>query len=164
MNRKRLHIVRHAKSDWNHEGLSDHDRPLNERGLRDAPLAANRFYFKHGTPGLWLCSSAQRAQSTANLFKELHEGVEIITQKEIYHASLNTLMGILNGIENAPQEVVIFGHNPGLSQLATYLSVERIEMPTCCVVSLDLFVDEWSHLADNTCSVLDIDYPKKHLI
>ncbi|MDG1159701.1 MAG: histidine phosphatase family protein [Flavobacteriales bacterium] len=164
MKRKRLHIIRHAKSDWHHEGLSDHDRPLNDRGERDAPMAADRFFFKFGTPDKWLASSAQRAQATAHYFAAPHEGVNIITQKEIYHASLGTLMDILNSIEGNPQEVVIFGHNPGFSQLASYLSGEMINMPTCCVVSLDLFVDEWSHLTDSTCSVLDIDYPKKHFI
>lgn len=160
-----LHIVRHAKSDWKQAEMSDHDRPLNKRGFRDAPLAAERFNASHGVPELWLSSTAQRAQTTALFFGEAagKKKDDITFKRELYLPSYQTLLQTINSINNKHTSVILFGHNPGHSILASVLADDNFEMPTCSIVSIEFELDSWEHVASGTGRVLEFDYPKKHI-
>ncbi|MDH3511983.1 MAG: histidine phosphatase family protein [Gammaproteobacteria bacterium] len=65
--KKRLTLLRHAKSSWNNPSLDDRDRPLNKRGERDAPMMGQRLLKKSTRPSLILTSPAKRARQTARL-------------------------------------------------------------------------------------------------
>jgi phosphohistidine phosphatase len=141
----RLALVRHAKSDWSAGGLADHDRPLNARGIRDAPVMAARLAATGYVPDVVLSSTAARARATAEAFGT-EFGIEPRFDPELYGASATTL---LDEVERAGGEgassILVVAHNPGIADLAGVLSRGRIpEMPTCAIAAFAWQDDDWS--------------------
>jgi phosphohistidine phosphatase len=160
---KQLLLIRHAKSDWNNLLLSDFERPLNERGLKNAPEMANRLLEKQLIPQHLISSPALRALTTTKIFAtELKiEHSEIILREEMYHASTLTLLELVNSIDDKYDFVAIFGHNSGLSDFANYLCDEvAYNLPTCGIVLLKFPFEQWKMLSKNTGEFLFYDYPK----
>jgi phosphohistidine phosphatase len=154
---KYLTAIRHAKSDWGDPSLPDHDRTLNERGLRCAPVVArflmNTYFGGEGNaqlmpaPDRILSSTAERAWTTARLagqtFGLLPEAMAL--NSRLYLASPDTVLDVVRHIEEAAAHAVVFGHNPGLhdfvNQLLARASVPR--MPTCTAVIIGLPHEYW---------------------
>lgn len=136
-----LVLVRHAKSDWGDPSVSDHDRPLNPRGRRDAPKAAARFA-RSGIPiDRILSSTALRARSTAHEFGEAL-GLEIEPDAELYASSASTLLGTAAATE--ADAVMLIAHDPGITDLAGRLSGGGIaRMPTCAVARFSWNATDW---------------------
>ena len=143
---KNVYFVRHAKSSWAHPELSDHDRPLNDRGHRDAPEMARYLLDEGHSIDLILTSTAQRALTTAAYFRDTFglDEDHFWKESELYHASAETLVGILRQLTEEFVNVAVFAHNPGMSMLANSLSQVYIDnVPTCgvtharCKVSWD---------------------------
>ncbi len=159
---KQLFIIRHGKSDWN-QGVKDFDRPLNTRGMKDAPNMGAYLLEQHTSPDYVLSSSANRAKSTAHLLltamnfslSKIHE-----TDK-LYHATVNEVLREISSVPDDVNTLFIFGHNPGLSDLVYYLSGEPTELKTCCVGILELQVDKWSELSRETCTLEAYLSPKE---
>lgn len=137
----RLALVRHAKSDWGDPGLDDHDRPLNDRGMRDAPHMAARLAATGFRPDVILSSTALRARTTAEAFAaEL--GVAVSLDPELYGAPPRTILAAAAATRAAT--VVVVAHDPGLSALAASLSADDIaHMPTCAVATFIWAEDDW---------------------
>ena len=137
----RLALVRHAKSDWGNPGLDDHDRPLNDRGLRDAPRMARALAETGFRPDVILSSTALRARTTAEAFAaELRIAVSL--EPELYGAPASTLLDVAAATGAA--SVMVVAHDPGMSVLAARLSSDRIEhMPTCAVATFAWDEDDW---------------------
>lgn len=137
----RLVLIRHAKSDWGDSSLDDHDRPLGERGLRDAPRMARDLAATGFRPEVILSSTALRARTTADVFAaEL--GVAVTPDPELYGASANTLLA--TAAASGAFSVVLVAHDPGMSVLAGRLSGGRIEhMPTCAVATFQWETGDW---------------------
>lgn len=161
-----LYLTRHAKSSWNDPHTDDFDRILNERGLRDAPFMATAFA-KRGEPVDRIISSpAARAITTAKAFAAALRIPEdrIIQKKEIYLAPVELLVRMVNFLPDDVHRVMLFGHNPGFSDLAQYLGGGDIgEMPTCATVRFDLDVDSWSETSIGVGSLTWYDHPKQHV-
>ena len=157
---KTLYLVRHAKSSWSHPDLSDFDRPLNKRGLHDAPEMGRRLKARHTIPELIICSPAQRAIAT---LEHMKLGVEEVVFDEcVYGASPAELLNIIQSIRNRYPSAMLIGHNPAITLLAGRLSGRPIEnMPTCSIVTIGLDSDLWSKAGACTAKLLDFDYPKK---
>jgi phosphohistidine phosphatase len=164
--KKTLIIVRHAKSSWENEDLSDFERPLNDRGKRDAPRMAKRLKEKRVYPDMMLTSPAQRALATCEI---IAEGLgfaknKIVREKSLYHASASQILQTLQQLRDRDEEevVMIFGHNPGLTEFANELLHENIDnIPTCGVVGCRLDIDEWKKMKWG-CGAMDyFDFPKK---
>ncbi len=160
---KTLTIIRHAKSSWEQEDLHDFERPLNERGRRDAPVMATRLKQAAATPELLVSSPALRAITTARVFAE---GLGISTdaiqlQARIYEASANTLLQIIRGFDDHHGHIALFGHNPGLSDLVRKL-VQRDfrELPTCGMVQISLSAERWRDVSADTGQLLYSSWPK----
>ncbi|HMR48749.1 MAG TPA: histidine phosphatase family protein [Arachnia sp.] len=136
-----LTLVRHAKSDWSDGRLADHDRPLNPRGARNAPMMARRCADVGLEVQRILSSTALRARTTAAAFgTEL--GVPVELDEGLYHASGRQLLA--KAIGAAVPSVMIVAHDPGLSGLAYDLSDGRIpHMPTCAVAVFTWNLDFW---------------------
>ena len=161
---KQLLIIRHAKSDWNDPGQDDFDRPLNNRGHRNAPEMAHRLIKKGIVPQQIVSSPAKRAQTTANYFAEAFDIKKSAIQKEpaIYEASANTLLKLINKLDNKYSLIALFGHNPGLTHLAESLTNEEIyNIPTCGIVLIEFPFDDWGNISNGTGETLFFDYPKK---
>lgn len=142
----RLVLVRHAKSDWGDAALDDHDRPLNGRGMRDAPVMARRLAETGIRPEVILSSTALRAATTADFFS-VALGVPVEQQERLYGAPASLLL--LAAAESGARSVVVVAHDPGMSALAGRLSDDEIaHMPTCAVASFAWDVDDW-HVASS---------------
>ena len=161
---KTLVLVRHAKSSWDNPDWSDFERPLNNRGLRDAPLMAVRFAKTHGEIDLIISSPAKRAITTAEYFaKALGRNQDsIVKTSDIYEAPVQSLIQVVCSISDEYTNVILFGHNPGFSLLTNYLTEQSIEMSTCSIASIKLHVESWKHTTAGCGRLVDFDYPKKY--
>ena len=137
----RLALVRHAKSDWGDPSLDDHDRPLNDRGIRDAPRMARRLAETGFRPDVILSRTARRARTTAEAFgAELRVAVSL--EPELYGAPASTLLAV--AAATGAESVMMVAHDPGMSGLAARLSGGGIEhMPTCAVATFAWDEDDW---------------------
>jgi phosphohistidine phosphatase len=135
-----LAIARHAKSDWGDPALSDHDRPLNARGLRDAPAMAKLLAARGFRPETILSSTATRAKDTAAAFATAL-GVPVVLEHSLYGASAEELLAV--AAASGQQRVLLVAHDPGLSVLASSLSPDITHMPTCAVATFVWDADDW---------------------
>ncbi len=159
----RLTLLRHAKSSWNDPGLADFDRPLNKRGRRDAPMMGKRLAERNVQPDLVLCSPALRARLTAEaVIGELAGNPKwLLFDPHLYLAELSQLVSLLRGIARDRHDVLLIGHNPGLTDLANYLVDGHIaNLPTCALFSVELTASDWSRLDRCQARTLFYDYPK----
>lgn len=158
-----LTIIRHAKSSWADEGLTDFERPLNERGRRDAPIMAARLQQAVGQPNLLVSSPALRAITTARVFADVL-GIStdsIALNAKIYDASVGTLMQIVQNMDAQYAHIALFGHNPGLSELSQRLArCDFSELPTCGMAHIVFDVDDWRDISANSGTLRYSSWPK----
>lgn len=164
---KKLYIIRHAKSSWEDPDLSDFDRPLNDRGKRDAPRMAERLKEKRLTPDIVLTSPARRAKDTCHIFcKELGFIKSKIEEKPgLYHASDDEILKVIRTLKDRTgddeENVLIFGHNPGLTEFANMLLNGHIRnIPTAGIVAAHLKIEKWKDAKWGCGSLLFFDFPK----
>lgn len=156
-----LILVRHAKSDWGNPGFADHDRPLNERGLRDAPMMAARLVLLDVRVDLLISSTAVRARTTAASFGSAL-GVEVELDPELYLASASTLFAKALAAGGDGACVMLVAHDPGLSDLAFQLSDGVIDhMPTCAVARFVWERETWDGLVPGAADSWSIDTPRR---
>ncbi len=125
-----LLLLRHGKSDWS-SSASDIDRPLKERGKRDAKRVGS-WLRAHGlVPDYIIASTARRARGTARKAagKMGLDRDSVIQDERIYAASVQTLMTILQDCPDSARRVMLVGHNPGLEDLVRHLVKDKMEMP-----------------------------------
>jgi phosphohistidine phosphatase len=162
---KKLYFVRHAKSSWDEPDLSDFDRPLNDRGKRDAPRMAKRLKEKEVAPDLMLSSPAKRALSTCEKISEVlgYPKAAIKTDRRLYHASADEILQVLRELPATCDEVIVFGHNPGLTEFVNEFSNDDRyipNVPTCGIVFYKIDVSDWRHLDWKKGHLQFFDYPK----
>jgi phosphohistidine phosphatase len=161
---KRITLIRHAKSDWNHLALKDFDRPLNKRGLVSAEFMSKIILKEDLVPDFILCSPAKRTKSTCQLLKQ-GIGIEIATrfESEIYEPNYMTLIRILSKIDNQVNHAWLIGHNPGISNLANYLTGDHSVsyMVTCHIITIDMEIDSWDEVSGGLGSISFNAYPKQ---
>lgn len=165
MTSRTLYLVRHAKSDWAYEGLADIDRPLNERGYRDAPVMAARLAKLGHEPERIVSSPAVRALSTALIFaRQLdYDAGKLVLEPKLYEASPQAFLNVIAGQPDTVQKLMVFAHNPTLTDVASDLGRTAISnVPTTGVVCLRLEGATWAE-AVRSRGVLELfEYPKKY--
>lgn len=123
---RKIVLLRHAKADW--PQVTDHDRPLAERGRKDAPLAGRRLAEAGINPDLTLCSTAVRTRETWKLVvHELPQRPKTVYEERLYEASLGELLALLNETSDEVNDLLLVGHNPGMHALADALAGEAEE-------------------------------------
>ncbi len=160
-----LYLCRHAKSSWTDATLSDFDRPLNERGLRNAPYMAKVFHDRGEPVDLIVTSTAERALATALHFAAAMGIPEtaVLRKDELYHASVPTIMDLLHRLPADARRIMVFGHNPGLTEAVEYFSGEDIgNLPTCGIVRIDFPGGEQNMMARDLGTLVFMDYPRRH--
>ncbi len=162
---KTLVIVRHAKSSWDNANLSDFERPLNKRGERDAPFMARLIKEKNIKADLIISSPAVRALSTAQAFAK-EQGIpenKIIKKELIYNSGFSEILRMLQTIDDQIKTTMLFGHNPDISHLCSYLSGNYFEsVPTCGSVCIDFHkVERWADIDDRNGTMRFFEYPRK---
>lgn len=161
---KILTIVRHAKSSWSDTSLSDARRPLNRRGKRDAPMMGERIHDHGIRPSLIVSSPATRAWSTAKIIAEAINYPREFLQKEksLYLASLDRILDVVVAQDNGFNNLMIVGHNPGLTDFVNFLVPGLTNnLPTAGVVSVEIEQDDWSLYERPATKLLVHDWPKK---
>jgi phosphohistidine phosphatase len=165
---KTLYVIRHAKSSWDNSNLPDFERPLNDRGKRDAPRMAKRLKEKSIHPDLMLTSPAKRALSTC---KRIAEGLgfskdKIKTDRALYHADEEDVLSVIRTVSDKYNEVFVFGHNPGLTDFVNSLSRDEVmnidNVPTCGVVAFSFDMESWQRIDFGNGKFLFFDYPKNN--
>lgn len=159
---KILVIVRHGKSSWDYPGVSDIDRQLKERGIKDAYDMASRVQKKAFRPECILSSPALRALHTAIIFSRVLEfpADEIIINQDIYLSEADRILSVINETDDSLNSLMIFGHNPGFTELVNYLTELEIDnLPTSGVVIIRFNTDRWKGISRKCHSVEYFDYP-----
>jgi phosphohistidine phosphatase len=160
---KTLLLIRHAKSSWDDLLLHDFDRPLNARGLKDAPLMAQRIKARKIKIDGFISSPANRAKSTCELFmKEFAVNKkEMILQTQIYLATPEVLLEAVKQINNHFETAAVFAHNSGITDFANSLTSLKVDnMPTCSVFAVKVHTNNWSEFKTAKKEFLFFDYPK----
>lgn len=161
---KTLILTRHAKSSWNSDSSTDFERPLNKRGIDDAPIMATRLTAYGQLPQLVVSSNATRALQTAELLmRELAmEKTLLTTTDAIYEAPARALIDHIKQLPEHADIVMMIGHNPGMSSTCNYLSKEAdVQMSTLAMVCMELEVGEWEDVYPDCAIMKWYDYPKK---
>ncbi len=145
---RRLIIMRHAKSDWANHRLSDHDRPLNDRGRRAASLMGEHFVEKKLLPNAIVASTATRVRETLSLLLASWPcEPQLFFEQSLYLASPSTLEAHVRGLHNSWTSVMLVGHNPGLSEFVSHAVHKPIELATAVVIVLEAEAECWSTAA-----------------
>lgn len=156
-------IIRHAKAETVFT-LNDFERPLNDRGKKDAPEMARRLLQKKIKIDAFVSSPAKRARKTALLFGEVFGRTEddIIFISALYHAPGEIFYEVIEQFNDGFDTVAVFAHNPGITDFANRLTATvRIDnMPTCGVFAVNTDSNSWSDFAKAKKNFLFFDYPK----
>lgn len=156
-------IVRHAKSSWDDLDQKDIDRPLNDRGNRDAPMMAKRLVKNKHKIDLLVSSPAKRAMATARYFAEELDikKKKIIEEKALYEASVRNFYDVVSKLDDDEDTVALFSHNPGITDFANQLGNTRLDnMPTCSIFAVECDIKHWKDFKDAEKQFLFFDFPK----
>ncbi len=162
---KTLHLLRHAKSSWDNPGLSDRERPLNKRGLRDAPRMG-RALGERLAPMSIAASPARRAQMTLD---GLCSGwpaladVRHYTEEDLYTFSDDDLFAWIAGRDDRHRSLFMIGHNPAFTDLVNSLSGGYIldNLPTAGYAEMILQIGRWSDLSPGCGELAYSLFPKQ---
>jgi phosphohistidine phosphatase len=160
---KTLYLMRHAKSSWSFDDLSDKERPLNGRGRDDAPAMGQALANRDIQLDLLVASPAVRALSTAALVaKELQyppERIEVIDR--IYEAEVMDLLDVVRQLPDGADSVLLVGHNNTITDFANLLSPNPVpDMPTAAIVCLKFTCDRWADVNQNNAELYFYDHPR----
>ncbi len=160
---KTLLLLRHAKSSWSDDSLDDHDRPLNKRGKKAAPVMGKLMRREGIVPDLIISSTANRAQSTARIVAE-HAGAEgdIVLDRGLYLAPPQSYIRVASQVDGSVEKLMMVGHNTGIASLVELLTAHDEAMPTAALAHIMIPIDMWLDLSMNlNCELSSIWRPKE---
>jgi phosphohistidine phosphatase len=160
---KQLLLIRHAKSSWDSAEMTDFDRPLNDRGKKDALRMVNRLNERNVTIDLFVSSTANRAQSTARIFMEqlLTASNKLILINDLYLAPSEVFYNVIVDFDDSFQSVALFSHNPGITDFVNSLTTMHTNnVPTCGIFAVSVNTNNWRDFKKAEKQFLFYDYPK----
>ena len=155
---KTLILVRHAKSDWQNP-IPDFDRPLNARGMKNAPKMAEFLFDKKIPIDQMITSSALRAKSTCEIFAEKYQ-INFTETRKLYHANEGQFLKVIANADKNAQSLAIFSHNNSISEFASSLSEENIFFKTCAVAIFNIDGESWTDFKNNKIELQEYFTPK----
>ncbi len=165
MELRNICFVRHAKSSWDHPELADIERPLNKRGLRDAPFMAKKMSELHVVPDLIVTSPAVRAMSTARFFADQFRlpDADFMVVEELYGAGPYEIIDVVHRMPDEKFSIFLFGHNPTLTMLTNMFAGVHIDnVPTCGISQAKTMVNTWEKFSPETSAFVSFYYPKQY--
>lgn len=165
MNR-RLIVMRHAKSSWSDSSLSDHERPLNDRGRREAPEVARRLIELDWVPEIIVSSDATRTRETWKRMKPVFADADhtplFHKTAELYLAGMDEAADALGELDDATRSVLLLGHNPGWEEVVAYLSGVSVTMTTANAVLLEGSGETWQDaLERGSWKIIEVIRPRE---
>ncbi len=163
---KTVYFIRHAKSSWDDMSLRDSERPLNERGFRDAPFMAKLFKAKELMPDLIISSPAVRAFTTAQFFaEELGIDIEKIERDpDTYLGNEDYILHRITNLDESLDTVCFFGHNPTTTNLANIFHDDYIpNTPTAGIIKIQGDISSWKNFQAKEAKFVEMHYPKQYL-
>jgi phosphohistidine phosphatase len=159
---KALFLVRHAKSSWDEPTLGDMDRPLNDRGKRDAPNMARRLAKRRVQVDLILCSPARRALATAHIIADRlrYRLSALAVEDRLYPGDVQQLLALVHGLPDKLDRAMLVGHNPAMAELVQRLSGRITPMPTCAIAELRFDAKSWTRVGPATLASLGLERPR----
>jgi phosphohistidine phosphatase len=160
---KHLLLIRHAKSSWDDPSLGDFERPLNERGKKDAPVMEKRLSDKKLKIDALVSSTAKRAKQTGKHFaREFDlEKKNIVLEPKLYEAGEENFYEVVEKLKNKWDSVAIVSHNPGITSFANSLTETKIDdMPTSSIFAIKIDTDKWTNFRTAKKEFWFFDYPK----
>lgn len=162
---KTLYLMRHAKSSWEDKNIEDIDRPLNERGNRNAPFMGQIMQQNGILPEEIITSSAERNLATLRHICPIIDFPfsNVKVDYNLYNAPVATIIMTIKEVPEYINSLMIVGHNPGMTDLVVYLSGTPIDnIPTCGIVELHYPRKSWMEIDLGTCEFKRFEYPKKY--
>lgn len=157
-------MIRHAKSSWANPLQSDFERPLNDRGEKDAPLMGKRLKKAGITPDLVIASTAKRTRQTAEIIAKAtgYPKDNIRWEEKLYHCVPAVYEDLMYEIGPEIKTLFIVGHNPGITEFVNQMSRDFYtgNMPTCGVAGAEFEADDWGMFAESQRALFLFDYPK----
>ena len=160
-----LFLVRHAKSSWKDQELTDRERPLNDRGKRDAPFMAKLLSERGVRPDIIITSPAVRAATTAKFFsREMkYKVADIVSDEALYQASMDGILQRVREIEDRVKTAMVVGHNPEITLLSDFVTGGSIDdVPTCGIACIEFAFDHWRDVGRGNGILKYFEYPKKY--
>jgi phosphohistidine phosphatase len=160
---RKLLIVRHGKSSWE-TIVDDIDRPLTERGVKNAYEMARRIKDDGNVPDAIYSSPANRALHTAIIMARVWEIPEndINISRDLYLPDEDDIFSVISGVPDEIETIAIFGHNPGFTDFANRFLNHPVEnIPTAGIALLTMDLESWTGLVNATVTNEFVDYPKK---
>lgn len=161
---KHLYLIRHAKSDWSNSEWSDFERPLNTRGLNNAPRMGEYMKENNIKPDIIYSSDANRALTTAKILAEKigYPVEKIVKEHSIYESGMQFYLNLINGIDNRYESAFVVGHNPTQTVLVNYFADEAFShLPTCGIVHISFDVESWEYISRGNGRLENVFTPKK---
>lgn len=158
---KTIYLIRHAKSSWDDHTLEDHERPLNDRGRKDANAMAKYLHHKGISPEIALCSTAKRTKETYSYFTPYFSGIPLSLIRNLYHASVESLEEVIKSIDNDLNGAFMIGHNNGVSELISIIMGKNVSLSTCSYNQIEFPVNDWKDIDLLTAKVVFAISPKE---
>jgi phosphohistidine phosphatase len=161
---KILHIVRHAKSGWDSDGIADIDRTLKPKGIRNSYEIARKLKLSSQLPDAIVASPANRALHTAIIFARVFEYplAKLEISSLLYETSADEILGFIRNFSNTHNSLMIVGHNPDVTQIVNYFVPKTvIEVPTAGVTTLQFSCERWKEIAPGTVGKHLFNFPSK---
>ncbi len=161
---KALYLLRHAKSSWDNTGLSDKERPLNQRGLANAPEMGERFAARGESLERVISSPARRAHTTARLFAEAcgYPDDGIVIEPDLYFSGSGSIEDLVLRQDDGIRSLMLVFHNPDITYFANSIDIDvRIDnVPTCGLLRFNCDIAQWRDWTRDRCEFDYFDYPK----
>ena len=158
---KTLYLVRHAKSSWEHDVI-DHERPLNNRGFKDADLVSSHLKDTLVLPDLIMSSDAMRAKTTAMIFVKnlgINED-DIVLKQQLYDFSGRDLIEVISKCDDDVRTLMVFGHNHAMTAFVnTYGDEYTGNVTTSGFTHIEIDIDSWKDLKPG--KTIQTLYPKQ---
>ena len=156
-----LIAMRHAKSDWSDGSLSDHDRPLNKRGCRDAPRMAHWLDDLSFVPDLILSSTSERTRQTAALMRQEWKRDPVVSYTpSLYLAGPDAITKAIRSDGCDAKRLMVLAHNPGIAHFVSVLAGQQLDMPTAAIAVFQVAAEDWSRFNSDDVALVQYMRPK----
>ena len=160
---KTLLLIRHTKSNWANTTLSDIERPLKPSRKEDGKKMVKFISEKNILPEIIVSSPAKRTLDTAKIFCKkfnINEN-EIKIEPKLYESNKETILKVIQCIDNTNSVLAIFGHNPSITDVANIFISTKIEnIPTTGVVCITFKTNDWKDIKIANALLVFFAYPK----